>query len=283
MLIFNGDFVDRGDHQVEVIGVLLALKVALPDRVWLVRGNHEDKTMNDRYGFREACTVGLGQEFGGKIFKQMQDAFNQMPLACLVSETILVLHGGIGDGCWRLQDLARIQRPLLIDTLTTPALRWVYNILWSDPIEDSDKSTSKVFGAHPSPRGEDSTRFAWNVTKVFCARNGIGLVVRSHQSKQDSIGFEMMHEKMLARVFSARDYEGHGNDGAVLMIRLEDVEEESVPQCAKQILSVRPQVVRSVTKSRKDCSARPDDCSSTARRRNKKKTTKSAAARYMSH
>ena len=28
-----------------------------------------------------------------------------------------------------------------------------------------------------------------------------------------------MHDEKLIRVFSARDYEGHGNDGAVLLIR----------------------------------------------------------------
>jgi len=44
--VFNGDFVDRGAHSLEVIGLLLALKVSMPNRVWLVRGNHEDRTMN---------------------------------------------------------------------------------------------------------------------------------------------------------------------------------------------------------------------------------------------
>jgi hypothetical protein len=42
--VFNGDFVDRGAHSLEVIGLLLALKVSMPNRIWLVRGNHEDRT-----------------------------------------------------------------------------------------------------------------------------------------------------------------------------------------------------------------------------------------------
>merc|ERR1712113_225109 len=50
-LIFNGDFVDRGKHQLEVVGLLFALKVLLPDQVWLIRGNHEDRDMNAKYGF----------------------------------------------------------------------------------------------------------------------------------------------------------------------------------------------------------------------------------------
>lgn len=43
--VFNGDFVDRGAHSLEVIGLLMALKVSMPNRVWLVRGNHEDRAM----------------------------------------------------------------------------------------------------------------------------------------------------------------------------------------------------------------------------------------------
>ncbi|CAJ1359076.1 unnamed protein product, partial [Effrenium voratum] len=45
-VVFNGDFVDRGAHQLEVIGVLFALKITYPSHVWLVRGNHEDSCMN---------------------------------------------------------------------------------------------------------------------------------------------------------------------------------------------------------------------------------------------
>ena len=44
--VFNGDFVDRGPAQVETLALLLALKVAYPARVWLVRGNHEFREQN---------------------------------------------------------------------------------------------------------------------------------------------------------------------------------------------------------------------------------------------
>jgi len=243
-LVFNGDFVDRGAHQVEVIGLLLSLKVLYPDRVWLVRGNHEDRMMNEKYGFFDSCLRLLGKDFGPKVFELMQGAFNRLPVACLVAGKILCVHGGIGDGSWRLDDLRTIPRPLESTYITDPANSWIFNILWSDPIEDGKDADPMVFGVHESPRGGFAARFAWNITKTFCARNGLSLIVRSHQSKRGSRGFDVMHENTLVRVFSARDYEGHGNDGAVLQVT------EETGKDGKLLLVVRPQVVRSVKKAR---------------------------------
>jgi len=127
---------------------------------------------------------------------------------------------------------------------------WVYNILWSDPIEDGKTAEADVFGVHDSPRGGVAAQFAWDVTKTFCARNGISLIARSHQSKQGSPGFDVMHDNLLVRVFSARDYEDHGNDGAVLSIT-----QDGSSGCGS-LLRVRPQVLRSVNKQRAEARLR---------------------------
>jgi serine/threonine-protein phosphatase 5 len=41
--IFNGDFVDRGSFSFETVFTLLCWKLALPNSIFLLRGNHETK------------------------------------------------------------------------------------------------------------------------------------------------------------------------------------------------------------------------------------------------
>ncbi|CAJ1419116.1 unnamed protein product [Effrenium voratum] len=234
--VFNGDFVDRGKHQVETVTVLFALKVMYPTQIFLNRGNHEDTTMNQKYGFMKVVCDSFG-EMGQQVYEAISRCFQCLPFACLIGGKVLALHGGIGDGQWRLDDLRRVHRPLSHEQLQAPENRLLWNILWSDPIED-DCVSKQVFGVHDSARSKMAVRFGWNVTQDFCVRNGLDLVVRSHQSKRWGLGFDVMHNECLLRVFSARDYENNRNDGAVLQVQWDDEDCEH--------LGVRPQVIRAL-------------------------------------
>lgn len=245
--VFNGDFVDRGLHQLEVIAVLLALKLAFPEYVWLIRGNHEDSVMNASYGFLAACVGHLGDQLGKLVFNGFQEVFNYLPLGCLIGGRILCVHGGLGDGLWSLDDLRRAPRPLTHEHLVAPGNEWLWNILWSDPIEEDARERESIFGVHPSPRGGKSVHFGVDITQGFCQFNQVEVVVRSHQAKMSGVGFEVMHDERLVRVFSARDYEGHGNDGAVLSIK-----SYNEPKRPEALLIVRAQVLRSLTKRRQE-------------------------------
>jgi len=244
--VFNGDFVDRGKHQVEVLCLLFALKVVHPSNVFLNRGNHEDSHMNTKYGFHRACMVAFGDAYGQALYEAIAVSFTFLPLASVIEDKILVVHGGIGDGNWSTDALRRVRRPLKHSDLQQDHNQWLWNLLWSDPIEDDEKASKrKVFGVHSSPRGKLAVKFGWNVTQAFCARNGLDLVIRSHQAKRCGLGFDVMHNESLIRVFSARDYEGHNNDCAVLSVF--DLAEGDGVESDDKVLTVRPQVLSSMS------------------------------------
>lgn len=149
--VFNGDFVDRGAHQLEVVALLFALRVLYPWRVFLVRGNHEFREQNIQQGadgFMESCRAhfcGIARpsgetqhQSGGaaaaaalKAFESVHSTFDWLPLAAMIQDSVLVLHGGIGDGSWGIGDLRNVPRPLfdevraqIRDTFSTTAITY---------------------------------------------------------------------------------------------------------------------------------------------------------------
>lgn len=121
--VFLGDYVDRGIHSLETICLLLALKVKFPTKVVLLRGNHEDKWINQSFGFFEECEQRLQEnpDLQDSIFNRMNALFEYLPLGCMVDGTILCIHGGIGSTLKKLEQLAQIPRPLeVIHEVQTP-------------------------------------------------------------------------------------------------------------------------------------------------------------------
>ena len=81
-----------------------------------------------------------------------------------------------------------------------------------------------------SQRGAFSATFGADITKDFCARNGIKSVVRSHQLPKKQRGFEILHDAMLLTIFSASNYGGAcRNKGGVLIFDEQVTAAQSAP------------------------------------------------------
>ncbi|KAF3576450.1 hypothetical protein DY000_02030622 [Brassica cretica] len=81
--LFLGDYVDRGQHSLETIILLLALKVEYQHNVHLIRGNHEAA---DLMPF-------LGERDGIWEWHRINRLFNWLPLAALIEKKIICMHG----------------------------------------------------------------------------------------------------------------------------------------------------------------------------------------------
>uniref|UniRef100_A0AAQ5Z4X4 Serine/threonine-protein phosphatase with EF-hands n=1 Tax=Amphiprion ocellaris TaxID=80972 RepID=A0AAQ5Z4X4_AMPOC len=119
--VFNGDFVDRGKDSIEILLILFAFLLVYPSDVYLNRGNHEDHIVNLRYGFTKEVLTKYKMH-GKRILKLLQKIFSWLPLATVIDQKVLVLHGGISDST-DLNLLARLDRHNYISALRPPKKR----------------------------------------------------------------------------------------------------------------------------------------------------------------
>lgn len=203
VFVFNGDFVDRGPHDVSLLLILLAWKVLMPKSVYLNRGNHEQRRMNERYSFEKHCRETYKSCV---VYELIQQLFHHLPLSTLINEKVLVLHGGLfSDPDVTLDELRNLPRGDLPKATHTREDHLRQGMLWSDPREE--------IGWAASTRGAG---ILWgpDLTNAFMQRNGLDLVIRSHEMVDE--GYLYWHDNQVVTLFSASNYCGKNeNRGAV--------------------------------------------------------------------
>ena len=201
--LFLGDYVDRGKFGIECVAILMGYKCLYPDRIVLLRGNHETATVNRQYGFFEECK----RKYSVRMWKKFSDVFMCLPLAATINDAILCMHGGISRELTSLRAIEAIQLPLEVGDTGL-----VCDLLWADPCEDtpewaeSDRGVSFLFGEKPLDR---------------CLKAcDLDLVVRAHQVMDHGYKFfPGNHDRKLVTVFSATNYCGaFSNCGGMLNV-----------------------------------------------------------------
>lgn len=72
--------------------LVIVLKIRYPDRINLLRGNHESRQTTQVYGFYEEC---LRKFQSSEAWVMITDLFDYLPLGALIDNSILCLHGGL--------------------------------------------------------------------------------------------------------------------------------------------------------------------------------------------
>jgi serine/threonine-protein phosphatase 2B catalytic subunit len=139
--LFLGDYVDRGNYGVEIILTLYALKIAYPNLIFMLRGNHECRQMTSYHNFREECL----QKYDQEIYDMLMDSFDQLPLAAIINGQFLALHGGISPELENAMDLNRADR-----FREPPQLGILCDVLWSDPVDNDSGLQAGMWMPNPS-------------------------------------------------------------------------------------------------------------------------------------
>lgn len=129
--LFLGDYVDRGRQGIETICLLFAYKIKYPNKMFILRGNHESASITRIYGFFEECKCfsNLGKtRYSTKLWKSFIDCFNCMPVAALVEDKILCMHGGLSPDLITPSQINGIIRPTDV-----PDTGLLCDLLWADP------------------------------------------------------------------------------------------------------------------------------------------------------
>ena len=162
--VFLGDFVDRGYFSLETFTLLMCLKAKYPDRIVLVRGNHESRQITQVYGFYEECQ----QKYGNaSVWKACCQVFDFLVLAAIVDGTVLCVHGGLSPEIRTIDQIRVVARAQEI-----PHEGAFCDLVWSDP-EDIEAWAV-------SPRGA-GWLFGDKVAHEFNHVNGLKTIARAHQ------------------------------------------------------------------------------------------------------
>jgi len=186
-IAFMGDVVDRGSHNLECVNLLLARCFLEPERVFYIRGNHEFKEINTNWGFADAVM----ERYSSTVYWLYNAWFSTLPLAVLLNDKILALHGGIGKQTPTLKSIENLDRTQL------PAKDDITALLWNDPSE-----TAKGF--EPNTTRGIFYNFGRDIFDDFMAQNNLDLMVRAHEKQPD--GVKYYFDKRLISVFSSADH-----------------------------------------------------------------------------
>ena len=88
------------------------------------------------------------------IFRKINRVFEYMPLAAIISNKIFCVSSGIGSTLSSLDEISKIKRPLTINyESNTKEHKIVIDMLWSDPVINSNQSDTRVEMSNIDQRG----------------------------------------------------------------------------------------------------------------------------------
>ena len=161
--LFLGDFVDRGYYSVETFLLLLALKVRYPDRITLIRGNHESRQITQVYGFYDECLRKYGSV---NVWRYCTEIFDYLSLSAIIEDKVFCVHGGLSPAINTLDQIRAIDRKQEV-----PHDGAMCDLMWSDP-EDiegwglSPRGAGYLFGGDVVAKFNEGARSPYRCRKV---------------------------------------------------------------------------------------------------------------------
>uniref|UniRef100_A0A8B9KPU2 Serine/threonine specific protein phosphatases domain-containing protein n=1 Tax=Astyanax mexicanus TaxID=7994 RepID=A0A8B9KPU2_ASTMX len=154
-------------------------------------------------------------KYSERVYDACMDAFDCLPLAALMNQQFLCVHGGLSPEITNLDDIRKLDR-----FKEPPAYGPMCDLLWSDPLEDFGNEKTQEHFTHNTVRG-CSYFYSYPAVCDFLQHNNLLSVIRAHEA-QDA-GYRMYRKSQttgfpsLITIFSAPNYlDVYNNKAAVL-------------------------------------------------------------------
>lgn len=165
--LFLGDYIDRGEYSIETITFLIALAVKHPKKYVLLRGNHEFRCINIKYGFFDSIMAEYDDNYVWELFNRV---FDYLPLAAAIDHSVFCIHAGISSKINLMSDIAKLTLPIV--NFDNPI---VEHLTWSDPslatTEDGESNAERGYGVY----------YSRERVKTFIQHNGIDCIIKGHE------------------------------------------------------------------------------------------------------
>ncbi len=211
VMIFLGDYGDRGEYSAEIYYTLLRLKLLYPKQIILMRGNHEGP--KDLLPSPHDLPMQFQARFGkdhNKAYAQIRELFQHLYSIVIVRERYLLVHGGVSQLPNTIENLAYAH-------LSHPKKSFLEDMLWSDP----DEAVEEVYA---SPRGAGRI-FGRSTTGAALKNFGLRIMIRGHEPCED--GFKTNHEGKVLTLFSRKGPPYFNAHGAYLLVDLSEKHEDA--------------------------------------------------------
>ncbi|KAG5272771.1 hypothetical protein AALO_G00169110 [Alosa alosa] len=163
------------------------------------------------FTFKQECKI----KYSERVYDACMDAFDCLPLAALLNQQFLCVHGGLSPEITCLDDIRKLDR-----FKEPPAFGPMCDLLWSDPGEDYGSEKTAEHFCHNSVRG-CSYFYSYPAVCDFLMNNNLLSIIRAHEA-QDA-GYRMYRKSQttgfpsLITIFSAPNYlDVYNNKAAVL-------------------------------------------------------------------
>lgn len=227
--LFLGDYVDRGQDGLEVVAYLFAQKIELPNKIYMLRGNHETRAVNgdvcwyQKRSFLHQCRERFGIDLGTQVHEAVNCVFDRLPLCAVIDGDIFCVHGGIPRPVPEYEHvLAAVEAvPVVFDPDASDnqvLCQVVSDCLWSDPATKAQEAQLDESGFGASLRGEDAVCFGAAAVNQFLEATGLSYIFRAHTSLTE--GIDLSKGARVFTIFSTSKDHGGGPEatcGCVLV------------------------------------------------------------------